>query len=109
MIEMEIKDLTTEQLERAAAILRAMAHPSRLSIMKLLEEGQALTVSQIQEGVGIEQSAVSHHLGILRDKGILQSRRDGRFIRYFLKYDHLGMILRCVGECSVREQSQGGS
>ena len=67
-----------EQFERAANMLKAIAHPMRIAIIGYLEDGQELTVTDIHEKLGIEQSTTSHHLGILKDKGVLLSRRDGK-------------------------------
>ncbi len=83
---MEVKKLTTEQLESASQILKAMAHPIRVSIMSTLE-GKKLNVTQIYEALDLEQSVVSHHLGILRDKGVLNAERDGKNVFYSLKSD----------------------
>ena len=96
----EIKELKTEQLETAAAMLKAMAHPMRIAILKNLEGGKQLTVTQIHEMLGIEQSTTSHHLGILKDKGVLCSRRDGKNTFYYLKYDVLSQIIDCLETCA---------
>ena len=62
---MEFKELKTENLERAATMLKAIAHPLRLLIVGSLEDGNLLTVTEIHKKLGIEQSTASHHLGIL--------------------------------------------
>ena len=74
----EIKELSVERLELAATMLKAMAHPIRIAILKHLEGGKRLTVTEIHELLEIEQSTTSHHLGILRDKGVLCARREGK-------------------------------
>jgi DNA-binding transcriptional ArsR family regulator len=96
---MELNTLNPEMLEKAAIMLKAMAHPIRISIIDLLENGKKLTVTEIHKQLGIEQSAASHHLVILKDKGILASRRGGKNIWYFLKHESLKDILVSVGEC----------
>ncbi len=73
----EIK-LDPEQLEAAANMLKAIAHPMRIAIIDFLQEGEQLSVTQIHKKLGIEQSTTSHHLGILKDKGVLVSRREGK-------------------------------
>ena len=75
---LNIKELDVERLEIAANMLRAMAHPMRIAILKHLEGGKKLTVTEIHELLGIEQSTTSHHLGILKDKGVLCAKRDGK-------------------------------
>ena len=94
----EIK-LTAENLEKAAGMLKAIAHPVRISIIGCLEEGQVLSVTEIHRQLGIEQAAASHHLGILRDKGVLTSKREGKNIYYSLKHNTLKVLLSCVRGC----------
>lgn len=97
---MKINDLSTEQLEIATSMLKAIAHPKRLSILKLLDQGKQLTVTEIHNLVNLEQSTTSHHLGILKDKGVLASRRVGKNTYYFLKHDNLSQIVECVTHCA---------
>jgi len=78
--------LDPEQLERAANMLKAIAHPMRIAIIGFLEDGLQLSVTEIHEKLGIEQSTTSHHLGILKDKGVLVSRREGKNTYYSLKH-----------------------
>ena len=96
---MEINKLNPEDLERASNMLKAIAHPIRISIVSCLEENQNKTVTEIHKLLGIEQSTASHHLGILKDKGVLGSRRDGKNTYYFLKHEELTGILSCIGDC----------
>ncbi len=96
---MKINTLTPEQLEKAANMLKAIAHPMRIAILNYLEEGKKLTVTEIHELLNIEQSTTSHHLGILKDKGVLSSKRDGKNTYYFLKHSNLRQIVDCVSEC----------
>ena len=97
---MKFTDLTPDQLEAAANMLKAIAHPVRISILNCLDKGKKLTVSEIHETLKIEQAAASHHLGILKDKGVLSSKRDGKNTYYFLKHDNFSNIIECVSKCS---------
>ncbi|MCD4835224.1 MAG: metalloregulator ArsR/SmtB family transcription factor, partial [Bacteroidales bacterium] len=99
--KMQIKDLTIEQLEEAANMLKAIAHPMRIAILNYLEDGKKLTVTEIHELLKIEQSTTSHHLGILKDKGVLSSKRDGKNTYYFLKHANLSNIVNCVSKCTM--------
>jgi DNA-binding transcriptional ArsR family regulator len=96
---MEFKDLNPESLEKAAGMLRAIAHPVRIAIVGCLEDGKRKTVTEIHKQLGIEQSTASHHLGILKDKDVLASKREGKNTRYFLKHENLKTILNCVSNC----------
>ncbi len=97
----KITDLQPEVLERAASMLKAIAHPVRIAILSHLEDGKKLTVTEIHNLLKIEQSTTSHHLGILKDKGVLASQREGKNTFYCLKHDSLRNIIECVSKCSV--------
>ena len=96
---MEQRSPDPETLEKVAGMLRAMAHPVRIAIVSYLGDGKRRTVTEIHKKIGIEQSAASHHLVILRDRGVLSCRREGKNIFYFLKHDKLKDMLENAGEC----------
>jgi len=98
---MKFKDLSMGQLETAANMLKAIAHPMRIAIIDYLEGGKKLTVSEIHKLLNIEQSTTSHHLGILKDKGVLASKREGKNTYYFLKHENLTAIVDCISKCST--------
>ncbi len=97
---MKFSDLNPDQLEKAANMLKAIAHPMRIAIINFLDEGKKLTVTEIHELLKIEQSTTSHHLGILKDKGVLTSQRDGKNTFYSLKNDNLSSIVDCISKCA---------
>jgi len=70
-----------EDIERASRSLKAMSHPLRLKILCTLGD-QEVSVQDIVEQVGTSQSNISQHLAILRDKGILASRKDANRVYY---------------------------
>jgi DNA-binding transcriptional ArsR family regulator len=96
----DFKELNSDKLEQASSMLKAMAHPVRIAILKHLEGGKKLTVTEIHELLGIEQSATSHHLGILKDKGVLCSRREGKNTYYFLKSNLIMQVIDCINHCA---------
>lgn len=97
---MKFEGLTAEQLEKAANMLKAIAHPMRIAILEYLEDGRQLTVTEIHEYLQIEQSTTSHHLGILKDKGVLCSKREGKNTYYFIKNENLNSIVDCISKCT---------
>ena len=97
---MQFENLTAEQLEKVAGMLKAIAHPMRIAILKHLDGGKQLTVTEIHALLGIEQSTTSHHLGILKDKGVLISKRDGKNTYYSIRNENLGNIIDCVAKCA---------
>ncbi len=72
------------QEEQIAEILRAIAHPSRIKILQILENEQRC-VRDLERLVKIKQSNLSQHLRILKDKGILNCERKGMEVCYQIK------------------------
>jgi len=70
-----------EDIERASRSLKAMSHPLRLKILCILGDRE-ISVQDIVDQVGTSQSNISQHLGILRDKGILATRKDANRVYY---------------------------
>jgi len=68
-------------IEKTAEKLKAISHPLRLKILCNLA-GSEMTVHSIMECTGTTQSNISQHLGHLRDKGIVDSRRDANRVFY---------------------------
>ena len=95
------KAIRAEQLMRVADILKAISHPVRLSILEMLGEKGAMSVSDIQEGTGIEQSLLSHHLIKMTDKGELTCQRDGKNRFYELTDPHIIKIFECMESCQL--------
>lgn len=71
---------------KVATTLQALATPSRLLILARLREGP-LPATELAAEVGMEQSACSHQLRLLRNLGLVVGTRDGRSVVYSL-YDH---------------------
>ena len=70
-----------EDIQRASRALKAMSHPLRLKILCTLGV-EEVSVQDIVDYVGTSQSNISQHLAILRDKGILVSRKDANRVFY---------------------------
>lgn len=71
----------TEIFELHAELLKALAHPRRLEIIRLLRD-EELCVSDIYEMLDLPQANISQHLTVLRDAKVLKTRRDGKQIFY---------------------------
>ncbi|MGH2861350.1 MAG: ArsR/SmtB family transcription factor [Solirubrobacteraceae bacterium] len=87
----------SDQLDEAfatvvAGTMQALATPSRVRILGCLRDG-ALGVGELAEAVGMEPSAVSHQLRVLRHLGFVVGRRDGRRVLYDLHDDHVEHLL----------------
>ncbi len=93
--------LEMAQLERAAEILKTVAHPVRLQIVDLLDRGEQ-TVTALCQLLGAQQPYVSQQLNLMKAKGVLSSRRSGTQVYYALADPRVAKIIQCV-----REQSSG--
>lgn len=85
-----------KRLDKTAYVLKAVAHPLRIKIIQMLNENTELNVSAIYKNLNAEQSLISHHLINMRDKGILDIRRSGKNIYYFLVDDAVANIIQCI-------------
>ena len=93
---MEVRKLIEDQqLERVAETLRVVSHPARLRIIELLEEGE-LSVTQIQEHLGITQSQTSQHLSNMRVRGVLKSRKNGNMVYYSIDNVDVVKVIHCI-------------
>lgn len=77
-----------ESLDEMANVFKALSDPTRLRLLKLLSGGQALCVNALARKLGVTQSAVSQHLRVLRQTGLVAGSRTGSFIHYSLRTDH---------------------
>ena len=67
--------------EEAADLLKALSNPQRLRVMCLLIEGER-TVGEINAAVDLSQSALSQHLAVLREGGLVQTRKEAQNVYY---------------------------
>jgi DNA-binding transcriptional ArsR family regulator len=92
--------INAEKLERAAYVLKTVAHPVRIAIVDLLDQCDRLNVSELQDKLQIEQALLSHHLANMRDKGVLKSMREGKNIYYSLPDKTITNIINCIQLCN---------
>ena len=81
--------------EKVADVLKAIAHPVRLRIIELLENDEKC-VGDIVESVGGKQSVTSQQLNMMKDKGVLDCRRDGTKVYYRIANRNVIKVLHCV-------------
>jgi len=77
---LDIGDLETAR-KRGAAVAKALADPKRLCVLQSLADGE-LSVSELSEQVGCHVPNMSQHLAVLRNSGLVLTRRDGNAIYY---------------------------
>jgi ArsR family transcriptional regulator, virulence genes transcriptional regulator len=81
--------LFEESAGRAATLLRLLGNERRLMVLCQLANGE-LSVSELQSRVGLSQSALSQHLALLREEGVVATRRESQSI-YYRIVDHAAM------------------
>ena len=96
--------INREKLEKAAYILRTVAHPTRLAIVDLLKLNERLSVNEMSEIIGVEQSLLSHHLKTMKLAGILKSEKEGQSVFYSLKERDVTKLIDCIEHCDCNLQ-----
>ena len=80
--------------ERVAALMAALASPTRIRVLFALLDTDELSVGELAKMVRMSDSATSHQLRVLRDLGLIRRRREGRRALYTLSDEHLGVLLK---------------
>jgi len=86
---------THENYTERAAILKALAHPTRLFIVDVLNEGEKC-VCELTELIGADVSTVSKHLAVLRNSGLVVDEKRGLNVYYRIKMPCVMNFLGCV-------------
>jgi ArsR family transcriptional regulator len=81
--------------EHVAEVLKAVAHPVRLQIIELLE-AKEMCVGDIVMALGGKQAITSQQLNMMKDKGILNCRRDGAKVYYRVENKNVTKLLSCI-------------
>src|SRR5215510_3306927 len=81
-----------EDIRKAMQVLRAVNHALRKEILLLLDKHGKLNVTELFTAIGVEQSICSQHLGILRNAGIIEAERIGKYNHYFIVKSRLEQI-----------------
>ncbi|MCS6867106.1 MAG: metalloregulator ArsR/SmtB family transcription factor [Gemmataceae bacterium] len=75
------------EARKVAALLAAIAEPTRLCVLWQLAKHGPMNVGALARAVGIEMVNMSHHLGVMRQAGLLDDRKEGRKVIYSLRSD----------------------
>jgi ArsR family transcriptional regulator len=89
-------ELPNQLVETTARMLKCLGHPIRLRILDLLETKGECTVTEVHEGLDLEQAVCSQHLNLMRDKGILARRKEGVHVYYRLGDPRATKVLGCL-------------
>jgi len=85
--------LSDTTIERASRIFSALSDPTRLKILHALTITEELCVCDLAALAELSVSAVSHQLRLLRDRDLVNARRDGRMVFYSLADDHIRTLM----------------
>jgi DNA-binding transcriptional ArsR family regulator len=96
------KENNIDKIEKSSQMLKAIAHPTRIKILQMLKDAEEHSVTDIYLGLECEQATISHHLIIMKDKGVLKSRRKGKNTFYSIKKD---AFVDCINLSSINTLS----
>ncbi len=83
--------------EELAALSKAVGHPARVRILRLLARREECICGEIVDEVGLAQSTVSQHLKVLKDAGLIRGEIDGPRVGYCLEPRTLRRLKALVG------------
>jgi ArsR family transcriptional regulator len=86
--------------EIKANLFKGLAHPARIRVLELLDEGGEVSVADLIAGTGLEASNLSQHLGVLRRYELVESDRQGAQVRYRLACCR---VVRSISASSSRD------
>ncbi len=90
--------------EHVAEVLKAVAHPVRLQVIEQLEHEERC-VGQLMEALGVQQAVLSQQLRIMRDRGVLGTRREGTKVFYRIENLNVINLLHCMyNHCKTPEE-----
>lgn len=95
MQQPETRVTSHESLTVAAEYLRTMAHPHRLRMIQMLRQGE-FTVGELADACELPSPMASEHLRLMQRSGLLDSRREGRKVFYYIADPYVSEILSCI-------------
>lgn len=97
---MELRERPVEVRDWHVEAFNALAHPTRLRIVFFLARaGREVTVGELRDVVGAPGPTLSHHLNVLRQAGLLQRRREERYLYYAIRPGRVAELARLLTAC----------
>ena len=102
--EIDHSSVSQDDIDRASRSIKAMSHPLRLKILCILGDSE-FSVQDIVDTVGTSQSNISQHLGILKDKGVLATRKEANKVFYRVSDERTLKLLEMMRDvfCTPRK------
>lgn len=85
-----------EGWERFAGFFSALGDPTRQKILLIFEPGEEICVNEIAAVFDISRPAISHHLKVLRNAGLVGNEKRGKEVYYHINYDYCADVLKLV-------------
>lgn len=101
-MEVVKRSISYTKLAKVAEIFSGLAHPTRLEILEILENGKPLSAGEILEYLRIDATLLTHHLSKMRHLGILGSSKQGRNVYYRLVMPEITAVFDCIQDCRIR-------
>jgi DNA-binding transcriptional ArsR family regulator len=90
--------LDVKQLKKGVLVLKSMNHKLRQDIVKFIDSKKEITVTEIYTKLKTEQSVISQHLAILREAKVLNTKKEGRCVKYSVNHDRILQIKTLLDE-----------
>ena len=97
--------ILNDKLQDSSELLRALTHPLRMQILAFIDEQDNINVNKIYNTLNLEQSITSQHLRILRNAGVVETKRDGKFIYYSINYETVGDAIKSIRSFLQEEEA----
>lgn len=97
-------EIDEEKLHLASENLRALAHPLRIKILEFIDQNEGISFSEIHSTLKLDESITSQHIRILSFSGMIETRRNGKFITYKVNYQKIAKCTRAIDAFLFEEQ-----
>jgi len=91
--------------EQFARVAKSLASPNRLDLLETLAQGEK-SVDALAHATGMSVANTSHHLQILRDSGLVESRKEGLQVIYRLSDDQIPTLMGCISRIAERHLAE---
>ncbi|MFH1816833.1 MAG: metalloregulator ArsR/SmtB family transcription factor [Pseudomonadota bacterium] len=91
--------------EQFARVAKSLASPNRLELLEALAQGER-SVDALAQAAGMSVANTSHHLQILRDSGLAESRKEGLQVIYRLSDDQIPTLMGCIGNIAEKHLAE---